>query len=169
MTTKASIIMSTIIITTLLGCGQIAAVIATTGFIGDDFTGVKSDRPAINADFAPDESCWFDVMQLKCIPGSQQDCPEGFEINEDRICHPTGPCPDGYHSAWEDESGQCYPNDEGCQDDGFYLAELEDEDRSDQCGPLYTICDEEEVRNGDFCIEYCEKHPEELACKPNAN
>jgi hypothetical protein len=38
----------------------------------------KQNRPAINPDFDPDRSCLFDVFQLKCIPGSEQDCPEGF-------------------------------------------------------------------------------------------
>ena len=29
-------------------------------------------------------------------------------------CHPKGPCPEGYHDTDENETGQCYPNSEGC-------------------------------------------------------
>lgn len=34
----------------------------------------KQNRPPINEYFAPDESCDFDAYQLKCIPGSEQEC-----------------------------------------------------------------------------------------------
>jgi hypothetical protein len=63
----------------------------------------------------------------------------------------------------------CSYNDKGCQDDGFILAEREDEGKNDTCAPPYYVCDEKEVRNEDFCIEYCEKHPDMSACKPEAN
>jgi hypothetical protein len=76
----------------------------------------KSNRPAINEDFDPDRSCMFDAYQLKCIPGAEQECPEGFGNNDDSTCfffHKEG-CPEGYHSTDKDETGQCYSNEEGC-------------------------------------------------------
>jgi hypothetical protein len=76
----------------------------------------KSDRPAINEDFNPDRSCMFDAYQLRCIPGADQVCPEGFGNNDDSTCfffHKKG-CPEGYHSTENDETGQCYSNEEGC-------------------------------------------------------
>ena len=119
----------------------------------------NKDRPAINPDFDPDKSCLFDILQDKCDPGTEGECPEGFGQNSDNRCVPRTfvdgewkwICPEGYHSAYEDESGQCYPNDEGCQDKGFFLVEREGEDRNDICAPPYAICDEEEFRNEDFC------------------
>jgi len=76
----------------------------------------KSDRPAINVNFNPDRSCMFDAYQLRCIPGADQVCPEGFGSNDDSTCfflHREG-CPEGYHSTDNDETGQCYSNEEGC-------------------------------------------------------
>ena len=53
-------------------------------FASEDITSHnKMNRPAINPDFDPDESRNFDVEQPKCIPGSEQDRPEGFGENED--------------------------------------------------------------------------------------
>jgi hypothetical protein len=76
----------------------------------------KLDRPAINEDFNPDRSCMFDAYQLRCVPGADQECPEGFGNNDDSTCfffHKEG-CPEGYHSTDNDETGQCYSNEEGC-------------------------------------------------------
>ena len=78
---------------------------------GDNFKASKSDRPAINEDFDPDESCHFDVYQLKCIPCANQECPEGFGNNDDSTCFPSTDCPKDYHWTEDDETGQCYPND----------------------------------------------------------
>lgn len=81
----------------------------------------KNNRPAINLDLDPDESCLFDVYQEQCIPGSEQECPRPqFGNNEDSTCFPNTlidgewqwECPEGYHSAEYDETGQCYPNSE---------------------------------------------------------
>ena len=54
------------------------------------FGGKNQDqRPAINPDFAPDESCLFDAYQLKCVPGAEQDCHEvGFWNYDDSTCFP---------------------------------------------------------------------------------
>jgi hypothetical protein len=70
------------------------------------------------------------VFQLKCIPGSQQDCHDvGFGNNDDYTCFPVDEngyldCPEGYHSR--DETGQCYPNEKGCEWDDHVLLEGED-------------------------------------------
>ena len=76
----------------------------------------KGNRPAINEDFDPDQSCLFDVFQLKCVPGSQQECPEGFGSAESEDCFPEhrDGCPEGYHGTDNDETAQCYPNSEPC-------------------------------------------------------
>lgn len=133
-----------------------------SGFYRDDgFPKATEDRPAINPDFAPDENCDL-KWELKCIPGSQQNCfddLEGYNNGEMNVCTLIG-CPEGYHDNFEWEDNVCYSNDEGCQSDDYILVEREDEDRNDTCGPLYYYCDEEEVRNEDFCIEYREKNPE---------
>ena len=84
----------------------------------------KSNRPPTNPDFNPDYSCLFDVFQLKCIPGSQQECPEGFSAGDPETCFAETfingkwewECPEGYHSVEDDETGQCYPDSEGCPD-----------------------------------------------------
>jgi hypothetical protein len=151
MTLKSSVIIATIaVIAAILGSSQIAA--ASTGFTGDDFSASHSQRPAINPDFDPDESCDLDAYQLKCIPGSEQDCPEGFAQNEDATCHKSGPCPEGYHSEDEDETGQCYLNSEGCISGSMVL--LEREEGGYNCAILDYICDDEEHRNQDYCREY---------------
>ena len=68
----------------------------------------------------PDESCLFDIEQIKCLPSPITDeCPENFGTNEDGQCFPLNEdgdweCPEGYHGEDDDETGQCYPNDEGC-------------------------------------------------------
>jgi hypothetical protein len=31
---------------------------------------------------------------------------------------------------------------------------------------MYHICNDEEVRNEDVCIEYCKENPDRFACKP---
>jgi hypothetical protein len=82
---------------------------------------------------------------------------------EDGQCHPTGPCPDGHHYEDEDESGQCYPNDEGCGDYGPFVL-IEEEDGGDRCALLYYICDEAEHSSKDYCIEYCKENPERSVC-----
>ena len=53
----------------------------------------------------PDESCLFDVYQIKCqaFPNmnetAREQCPEGFATNEDDYCFPLHRegCPEGYH------------------------------------------------------------------------
>jgi hypothetical protein len=83
-----------------------------TGFYSDDGYPKQTDRPAINSDFDPDENC-DPKWELKCIPGSQQDCPEGFNNGEMNVCTLIG-CPDGYHNISEDEDNICYSNEIDC-------------------------------------------------------
>lgn len=90
-----------------------------TGFYNEEgYVKYYRDRPAINPEFAPDRSCLFDVFQDKCVPGTDQECPKDFGINDAGTCFPyvfiTEGCPDGYHSMDDDETGQCYPNSEEC-------------------------------------------------------
>lgn len=67
----------------------------------------------------PDHSCIFNVYQPKCAPDEDGNCPDGFNLNEDGRCFPDHHdegCPDGYHGVDDDETGQCYSDDEGCPD-----------------------------------------------------
>ncbi len=83
-----------------------------SGFYRDDgFPKATKDRPAINPDFAPDESCDL-KWELKCIPGREQSCfeLEGYNNFEGNVCTPIG-CPEGDHDIFEDEDNICYSND----------------------------------------------------------
>jgi hypothetical protein len=71
---------------------------------------------------APDESCLFDVYQEQCVPGTGQDCPDGFGQNGDYMCvqhHDV--CRESYHSSDGDETGQCYSNERGRQWESYVL------------------------------------------------
>jgi hypothetical protein len=124
-------------------------------------------------EFDPDESCLFDVEQPKCqLPEDMDDCPEGFGTNEDRQCFPVDEngymnCPDGYHAEDDDGSGQCYPDDTGCQYDDMILIEASDGDGM-RCASLDYICNEDEHRNEDYCVTYCEENPERTVCNREA-
>ena len=65
----------------------------------------KGNRPAINEEFDPDYDCLFDTFQLKCIPGSNQECPKGFSVTIPENCVPligkngNWECPKDYHSV----------------------------------------------------------------------
>ena len=81
----------------------------------------------------PDESCLFDISQIKCLPfpsmndTQRAQCSEGFWPNEDDRCvpeHDEG-CPEVFHSTDEDESGQCYTYTKGCEYEGFVLTKSE--------------------------------------------
>jgi hypothetical protein len=112
----------------------------------------NSTRAAINPEFDPDEDCNISY-ELKCIPGSQQNCRdiEGYHNGEDNVCSPIK-CQDGYHSVDEVETGLCYPNEGGCQEDNMIL--IEDTLVGMRCAYLSLICDDEEFRNEDYCIEW---------------
>lgn len=128
----------------------------------------QGNRPPINPDFDPDESCLFDVFQLKCVPGSQQECPEGFGAADPDNCFPmigengTWACPDGYHSVEDDETGQCYSNDEGCEYDDMIFTEDKtgcvEYKISCDVNPNHPLCNGEERTDG---IKVCDEpdHP----------
>ena len=137
-----------------------------SGFYREDgFPKATEDRPAINPDFAPDESCDL-KWELKCIPGSEQSCfeeLEGYNNSELNVCTPIG-CPEGYHDIFDDEDNICHSNEIDCPNDMI----LVEDEYGMTCTPLYRICDDEEHRNEDVCIEYCKENPDRLACKPDA-
>ena len=114
----------------LILAGSILCLVASLAltpsvFASEDIAHMnKVQRPAINEEFDPDFDCIFDVFQLKCVPGSQQECPEGFSAGDPENCYPISQrtesgshCPKGYHSTDDDETGQCYSNDNGCESD----------------------------------------------------
>jgi hypothetical protein len=117
----------------------------------------------------PDESCLFDVYQIKCQPfPNADDCPEDFGMNEDGYCFPLDEngvwtCPEGYHNVDDDETGQCYPNEEECEDYEIFEEGKGGED-SDSCRALYYVCDTQEYREHDKCIEFCNEDPERFGC-----
>lgn len=118
----------------------------------------------VNPNFAPDYTCLFDAYQLHCIQGEDQDCYdiEGFGNNEDDRCFPMSmgewKCPEGYHGTDDDESGQCYPNDEGCEYDDYVLLTDRPDGRHDRCAYLGYIC-QEGGENSDHpeCKDFLEK------------
>ena len=114
------------------------------------------DRPAINPDFAPDQDCNL-AYELKCIPGSQQSCfdLEGFENGEDNVCSPEQ-CQEGYHEEEDNESGLCYPDDEGCRTDDYVLIERDDGEMF--CAYFSSICGYDEHAKEDYCIEWREEN-----------
>lgn len=101
----------------------------------------------------PDQDCLFNASLPKCDPDSDGNCPDGFNLNEDGNCfpdhHETG-CPEGTHGVDDDETGQCYKDDEDCPDgmelkDGncTYIPEEE------PVTPLLTTSEEEGVGAGE--------------------
>lgn len=151
------------IVMTLLA-SSVNSVVATTGrdltekekeigfYSEQGYELPQHDRPAINPDFALDYDCLFDTFQLKCVPGSEQECPEGFGRNEDETCFAKTfingkwewKCPEGYHAVDDYETGQCYPNSEGCPDYADYpiyvFEEGKGEGDSDSCSALHYLC-----------------------------
>lgn len=123
----------------------------------------------------PDESCLFDVYQIKCqaFPNANESapaqCPEGFFTNEDEYCVPNHDegCPEGYHSTDEDESGQCYPNNEGCDawvqpayiDERFEYILEKDDYRGDICRNPHNYCPDH--RDVPECKEFLEAEAEQ--------
>ena len=137
----------------------------------------KYKRPPINPDFAPDYSCLFDTFQLKCIPGSEQECPEGFGNGDPETCFAETfingkwewKCPKGYHNVDDDETGQCYPNEGGCEYDDMVLL-TNRPGKGDRCASLDYICGENgEYPNHPKCKEFCDENPERNICKPDLN
>ena len=75
----------------------------------------ESNTPSGSSNSQPDGDCLFDPSLPKCAPDENGNCPEGFNMNGYEQCFPEHDgCPDGYHSADDDETGRCIPNSEGC-------------------------------------------------------
>ena len=112
------------------------------------------DRGPINHNFDPDESCNLNAYQLKCIPGFEQDCPDGYHNGEDNVCSPIG-CPEGYHGEDDDEIGQCYQDSEGCSNDEYYVLRERGDGEGVTCSTLYNLCaDSSDNRDHPRCKEY---------------
>ena len=125
----------------------------------------------------PDESCLFDVEQIKCLPSPITDeCPENFWTNEDGQCFPLNEngdweCPEGYHSTQDDESGQCYPDTEPC-----YPGHLSSPDTT-SCSDEEWVCEEFNMTGcmingrmiGTFPDAYCIHDPDAENCVPDKN
>jgi hypothetical protein len=120
------------------------------------------DRPVVNPAFDPDEDCNL-AYELKCLPGAEQECPEGWDNGEDNVCSPDG-CEEGYVEADEEEHGLCNITYEECESgsyaDNDYIL-IKDDSR---CALGYFVCIEPEHREKDYCIEYCDENPEKDAC-----
>ena len=123
-------------------------------FREDGRVALTEERPAINPAFDPDYDCNL-AYEFKCIPGSQQECPEGYHNGEDNVCSPED-CQEGYHMVDDDETGLYYPDSEGCPDDNFILIERGNGNEM-KCAAFFYICDNEEHTNLDYCIEYRSK------------
>jgi hypothetical protein len=162
----------TVYISIIVALAIILTIPTTTNLFAseraDDLASMyKEDRPAINPDFAPDESCLFDIFQDKCAPGSQQECPEDFGTNEDLNCVPQindghRMCPDGYHTSDGDETGQCYPNSNGCSD-----ANLTSEDRTSNFN-FILLTGDDSPNPYDTCADprsLCVDQPDHSGCK----
>lgn len=70
----------------------------------------------------PDRDCLFNASLPKCDPDRDGNCPDDFNLNEDGNCfpdHSDGGCPEGTHSVDDDETGQCYKDDEEDCPDGM--------------------------------------------------
>ena len=74
----------------------------------------------------PDGDCLYNASLPKCDPDSDGNCPDDFNLNEDGNCfpdhHETG-CPEGTHGVDDDETGQCYKDDEVDCPDGMELSD----------------------------------------------
>jgi hypothetical protein len=102
------------------------------------------------------------TYHLQCIPGEHQECPEGFGNNEDYTCHLIESCPPEYHSAEDDETGQCYPDTEPC-----YPGQIR-EPNERWCGEIEGVCKEfnltescfvDGIKLEDYPDEYCLTNP----------
>lgn len=112
------------------------------------------DRGPISHNFDPDESCNLNAYQLKYIPGSEQDCPDGYHNGEDNLCSPVE-CQEGYHGEDDDETGQCYPDSEGCSNDEYYVLRERDDGEGMNCSALHYLCsDSSDDRDHPRCPEY---------------
>jgi hypothetical protein len=132
-------VMIGIIAIVMISVSNIQAVTNSTNNIGVPLSS-QIKKLIENPFFAPDGSCLFDAYQLHCIPGDHQDCKdiEGFGQNEDGTCFKSrNECPEGYYSADEDETGQCYPDTEPCYPG---MIRYPDSYTREGCGNVEDVC-----------------------------
>ena len=159
-----------IIVVLIIGIVSVSNVYATTNSTSNVNVPLyrQIEKLIENPFFAPDASCMFDAYQLHCIPGDHQECPEGFASNEDSTCFVSkkNGCPDGYHSADDDETGQCYPDTEPC-----YPGDIRVPDYP-TCGHEERVCEEYNITGctidgimlEDYPDEYCLTSPDQDNC-----
>jgi hypothetical protein len=70
-----------------------------------------------------------------------------------------------HHTRDDNETGQCYSNERGCEWDGYIFLEGDEDVEGDRCAVLYVICDQDEYKDREECIEYCNEHPDSFTCK----
>jgi hypothetical protein len=174
MTTITSVLIGAIIMILLTSNVSLYASNGSSDKDNPFFTS-QGNRPAINPDFDPDFDCIYDVSQIHCIPGSAQDCPKPqFSAGDPQMCFPKTlvdgewkwVCPEGYHNVDDDETGQCYSNEEECQDYEVF-EEGKGGDDSDGCRALDYVCDDDVYREHEECIEYCDEDPDRQVCRPD--
>ena len=77
----------------------------------------------------------FDPSLPKCAPDENGNCPEGFNMNGmNNVFQQHDGCPDGYHSADDDETGRCIPNSEGCPSGMIFRPDMK------TCGYKEDVC-----------------------------
>ena len=112
----------------------------------DDNNGKHHDK---NNNKGPDRDCLFNASLPKCDPDKDGNCPDDFNLNEDGNCFPDHHehgCPDGTHGVDDDETGQCYKDDEeecpyGMEQVGnncTYIETEEEQTNSDEEEPVVT-------------------------------
>ena len=115
---------------------------------GDDNSNGTSTSPVLEDNEGPDGDCLFNASLPKCDPDENGNCPDGFNLNEDGNCFPdhneTG-CPDGYHGVDDDETGQCYPNEDGCPEGMIFRPD------GKTCGYKDQLCQDDSDLDG--CVE----------------
>lgn len=91
----------------------------------------------------PDHDCLFKPELPKCSSHGQ-DCPPGFNNNEDDNCFPQhDKCPKGFHSHEDDETGRCISDRTPC--DTGYIRD-----------PSFPTCSKKE--------SVCRDHPSLAVC-----
>ena len=119
----------------------------------DDNNGKHHDNDD-NNNKGPDRDCLFNASLPKCDPDKDGNCPDDFNLNEDGNCFPDHhDCPDGTHGVDDDETGQCYKDDEEECPYGMEMV-------GNNC--TYIETEEEEQTNSDE-----EEQPEQVVTTPS--
>jgi hypothetical protein len=86
---KEALVLITIAVWSAFGIVLAAAFSAADATNDEIWHTNQGNRPAINPDFDPDFDCIFDVFQIHCIPGSEQECPKPeFSAGDPHMCFP---------------------------------------------------------------------------------